>query len=70
MLEILLGIILSILTSLGLSDDATTCVSLPDGSAATAAPCPPPAPTDTDADDGSGLIKVGGSGLIKVGGSG
>ncbi|MFT5684368.1 MAG: hypothetical protein ACI8RZ_005309 [Myxococcota bacterium] len=72
-MDVLLGIILSVLTSMGLSADMPdSCVSFSDNSSsATQVPCPPPAPTDTTDDEGgSGLIKVGGSGLIKVGGSG
>ena len=70
MLEILLGILLSILTGLGLSDAAPgTCSALSGDQSASMQPCPPPDNT-TDTDEGNGLIKVGGAGLIKVGGSG
>lgn len=71
-MDILLGIILSVLASMGVfTDTADSCLDLPDdSSSAVQAPCPPPAPTDTTEGSGSGLIKVGGSGLIKVGGSG
>ena len=73
-MDILLGIILSTLTSMGVSiDTADSCLRTAEDSGSVAPiPCLPPDPTDTDdgAGVGAGLIKVGGTGLIKVGGSG
>ncbi len=78
MMNIMIGIILSFLTSMGVViDTAGSCsVSSGDSSSAMLVPCLLPAPTDTEEDDdtdiviGTGLIKVGGSGLVKVGGAG
>jgi len=80
MTNIMIGIILSFLTSMGVViDTAGSCpVSSGDSSSAMLVPCLLPAPTDTEEDDDTdtdividtGLIKVGGSGLVKVGGAG